>query len=412
MGLLPCHLSCHRDDESQSGSNHLHSESSNSSISSPSSLQSVPSLTPVSQHDQTPTIHHKCIATLKVNSYVFSLALARKVLYSGSSNGEIRAWSQDFSEQDNPTDNIVATSNTAVKSLVVLGDKLFSAHQDNKVRIWKIHNHLQQKYKCIATLPTLNDRFLRCFSKKNYVQVRRHRKSIWVHHVDAVSALAISIDCSLLYSASWDRTFKVWRTSDFKCLESVQNAHDDAINAIVLAKDGFVYTGSADKTFKVWKKHAGENKHLLLATLEKHKSAVNALALNNDGTVLYSGACDRSILVWERECSAKGGGNRHMVLVGALKGHTKAILCLAVVMDLICSGSADKTVRIWRRGTDKSYSCLAVLEGHRRPVKCLTAAVDGNTNTAGASEPGTTYMVCSGSLDYDIKVWQVWAPLF
>ncbi|KAK6252604.1 hypothetical protein QUC31_014324, partial [Theobroma cacao] len=313
MGLLPCHLSCYRDDESQSRSNHLHSESSNSSISSQSSLPSVPSLTPVSQHDQTPTIHHKCIATLKGHSYVFSLALARKVLYSGSSNGEIQAWSQDFSEQDNPADNIVAISNTAAKSLVVLRDKLFSAHQDNKIRIWKIHNHLKQKYKCIATLPTLNDHLLRCFSKKNYVQVRRHRKSMWVHHVDTVSALAISIDCSLLYSALWDRTFKVWRTSDFKCLESVQNAHDDAMNAIVLSKDGFVYTGSADKTFKV----------------------------------------------------------------GALRGRTKAILCLAVVMDLTCSGSADETVRIWRRGTDKSYSCLAVLEGHRRPVKCLTAAVDG-----------------------------------
>ncbi|XWS34877.1 hypothetical protein CRYUN_Cryun21dG0074900 [Craigia yunnanensis] len=413
MELLPCHLSCLRDHESQSGSNHLHPESSISSISSQPSLPSVPSLTSLSQqHEQTPTIRHKCIATLKDHSYVFSLALSGKVFYSGSSNGEIRAWRQDSSVQDNQIDNIVATSNSAMKSLAVLGDKLFSAHQDNTIRIWKIHNHLQQKYKCIATLPTLNDRFLRSFSEKNYVQVRRHKKSTWVNHVDTVSALAISKDCSLLYSASWYRTFKIWRTSDFKCLESVQNAHNDAINAIVLSKDGFVYTGSADKTIKIWKKHAGENKHLLVATLEKHKSSVNALALSNDGTVLYSGACDRSILVWERECSVRGGGDMYMVVVGALRGHTKAILCLAVVTDFICSGTADKTVRIWRRGTDKSYSCLAVLEGHRRPVKCLTAAVDGYTSIEGVSESGTTYMVCSGSLDYDIKVWQVWTTVF
>ncbi|OMO57319.1 hypothetical protein CCACVL1_25835 [Corchorus capsularis] len=415
MGILPCHLSCHRDDESQSGSSHLHSESSTSSISSQPSLPSVPSLTSSSSQrlEQTPTIHQKCIATLKGNSYVFSLALSGKILYTGSSNGEIRAWSQDSSDQDTPVDNIVATSNSAVKSLLVLGDKLLSAHQDNKIRIWKISNHLQQKYKCIATVPTMNDRFLRCFSEKNYVQVRRHKKSTWVHHVDTVSALALSIDRSLLYSASWDRTFKIWRTSDFKCLESVQNAHDDAINAIVLSKDGFVYTGSADKKIKVWKKHAGEKKHLLVETLEKHKSAVNALALSDDGTILYSGACDRSILVWERENSVKEGGDRHMVLVGALRGHNKAILCLAVVADLICSGSADRTVRIWRRGIDKSYSCLTVLEGHRKPVKCLSAAVvDDNTYTKDDSQPDTTYMVCSGSLDYDIKVWQLWTPVF
>ncbi|KAK5838650.1 protein JINGUBANG [Gossypium arboreum] len=415
MGILPCHLSCQRNDESQSGSYHLHSESSTPSISSQLSLPSVPSLASTShRHDEkTPAIHHKCIATLKNHSYVFTLALAGKVLYGGSSNGEIRAWRLDSSEHGDRTDNIVvATSNSAVKSLVVLGDKLISAHQDNKIRVWKIHNHEHHKYKCLATLPTMNDRFLRCFSEKNYVQVRRHKKCTWIHHVDTVSALAISTDCSLLYSASWDRTFKIWRTSDFKCLESVQNAHDDAINAIVLSRDGFVHTGSADKRIKVWKKHASKNKHSLVLTLEKHKSAVNALALSNDGTVLYSGACDRSILVWERE-SEGGDGEWRMVLLGALRGHTKAILCLAVVTDLICSGSADKTMRIWRRGIDKSYCCLAVLEGHTRPVKCLTC----NTNTEeeeeeeeGASET-ITYMVCSGSLDYDIKVWQISASV-
>ncbi|MFZ8258177.1 hypothetical protein ACO1KT_14755, partial [Staphylococcus aureus] len=76
--------------------------------------------------------------------------------------------------------------------------------------------------------------------------------------------------------------------------------------------------------------------------MEEHKSAVNALALSTDGTVLYSGACDRSIIVWEKTV----GGGGHMAVAGALRGHTKAILCLAVVSDLVCSGSADKTVRI------------------------------------------------------------------
>ncbi|KAK8627354.1 hypothetical protein V6N13_134967 [Hibiscus sabdariffa] len=417
MGVLPCHFSCHADDESQRGSSHLHSESSSaSSISSQPSLPSVPSLASESQrHDEkiARAIHPKCVATFKNQSYVFTLALAGNVLYSGSSNGEMRAWRLDCSEQGDQTDNVVATRNSAVKSLVVLGDKLLSAHQDNKIRVWRIRKQIHRKYKCLAALPTLNDRFLRCLSEKNYVQVRRHKKSTWIHHVDTVSALAISSDCSLLYSASWDRTFKIWQTSDFKCLESVQNAHDDAINAIVLSKDGFVHTGSADKRIKVWKKHAGKkNKHSLVLTLEKHKSAINALALSDDGTVLYSGACDRSILAWERE-SGGDDGEWRMVLLGALRGHTKAILCLTVVRDLIFSGSADKTVRIWRRGTDKSYCCLAVLEGHTKAIKCLTATVDKcNTNTEEGASETINCMVCSGSLDYDIKVWQVSAPVF
>ncbi|KAL2510198.1 Transducin/WD40 repeat-like superfamily protein [Forsythia ovata] len=427
MGFLSCHQSSKRDPyqlQQYHDHDHLHSESSssNSSISSQISLPSVPSLTPTIEKSPSTTNHH-CLATLKGHSsYVFSIALAGKHLYSGSSDSEIRLWNWDPSSSSNHNlvRNIVAEGSSAVKSIVVLGDKLFTAHQDHKIRVWKVDNNVtsHQEYntvyqthlKCIATLPTVNDRCMKLFSAKNYVKVRRHKKCTWVHHVDTVSALALSTDGSLLYSVSWDRTFKVWRTSDFKCLESVWNAHDDAINAIVLSNEGYVYTGSADKRIKVWKKHEGNKKHSLVATLEKHKSAVNALAISTDGSVLYSGACDRSIIVWEKIDGDDGDGD-HMVVAGALRGHTKAILCLAVVSDLLCSGSADKTVRIWRRGIENNYDCLAVFHGHRGPVKCLTASVNSKT-AQDVTDSGNSYLVYSGSLDFDIKIWQIWVPNF
>lgn len=395
MGLFSCPLPCYSFKESQS-----HHPEASTSLSSQPSLPSVPSLNP--RLSQQPTITHHCISTLKGHSSsVFSLALSEKFLYSGSSGKEIRIWSRDPSSSSPTYDNstngkIVAVGSGAVKSLVVWKDKLFSAHQDHKIRVWKINNQSPHiEYKCMTTLPTLTDRVLRLLSAKNYVQVRRHKQFTWVHHVDTVSALALSKDGSHLYSASWDRTFKIWRTSDFRCVQSVWKAHDDAINAIVLSNDECIYTGSADKKIKVWKK---ENQYSLVATLEKHNSAVNALALSDEGSVLYSGACDRSIIAWEKD----GGAGGHMVVAGALRGHTKAILCLAVVSDLVCSGSADKTVRIWSRGVDsRSYSCLAVFEGHKGPVKCLTAAASS----------GTSYLVYSGSLDCDIMVWQICLPL-
>lgn len=172
-----------------------------------------------------------------------------------------------------------------------------------------------------------------------------------------------------------------------------------------MAQDGHVYTGSADKKIKVWRKSSPEKKHSLVATLEKHNSGINALAVGNGGAVLYSGACDRSILVWERERKdGGGGGGAAVAVVGALRGHTKSILCLAVAADIVCSGSADKTVRIWR-GVERCYSCLAVLAGHGGPVKCLTVArdfVDGRKD-----ETISKYVLYSGSLDGDIKVWQI-----
>ncbi|KAH0684438.1 uncharacterized WD repeat-containing protein alr3466-like [Solanum tuberosum] len=427
MGFLPCCLPCQSkkkplDSSDQTQCRHLPSNSSSSlislssrslslslssrSFSSQPSLPSIPSLSiSSSQVEYLSNTFHHCLATLTVHSsYIFCLSIVEKHLYYGSSNGEILVWDINPSRQDNCLKGkTVCQSGSAIKSIVIMGDKLFSAHQDHRIRVWKIDNETPNRnYKCIATLPTINDRCMKLFWTRNYVQVRRHKKCTWVHHVDTVSALALSKDGSLLYSASWDRTFKIWRSSDFKCLESVWNAHDDAINSIVVSNNGHVYTGSADKKIKIWtKQQEGSNKHTLMTTLKKHKSAVNALALSTDGCVLYSGACDRSIIVWEK-----------LQVLGALRGHKKSILCLAVVSnDLLCSGSADKTVRIWKRGFGKScYSCLAVFEGHNGPVKCLTATLDSQKYDDDDSCSGSSYMIYSGSLDCDVKVWKLWVP--
>lgn len=404
MGFLQCPLPCQAPKEK----NEDH-HNSDYSLSGQPSLPSVPSLTLSPTPSSTSVCHH-CATTFKGhNSYVFALAIAGKHLVSGSHDNEIRVWRQSPTGNLTDQSNVVATANGAVKALVVLGDRLFSAHQDHKIRAWKIEQqHTSQNdavggdgrlLRCVATLPTLKDRLLTPFTaKKNYVQVRRHKTCTWVHHVDTVSALALSHDGSRLYSASWDRTVKIWRTSDFRCVESF-NAHDDAINAVVVSSDGLVYTGSADKMIKVWRSETGNQKthHSLVTTLEKHKSAVNDLALTADGAILYSGACDRSIVVWEKEAGGGGG----MEVMGALRGHKNAILCLAVVGEsVLCSGSADKTVRVWRREVDRSYACLAVLEGHARPVKSLAVAPDGDGGEG-------CYLVYSGGLDCDIRVWRI-----
>lgn len=379
------------------------------SLDSQPSFRSVPSIKSLC-HDQSFSrnleTQHQCIANLKgQNSYTSSLVLGGKFLFTGSSDKEICMWEQKAltSTIDASIIDTVIAGEGAVKSLVILADKVFSAHQDHKIRVWRIENHDTDTPKIVhlATLPILSDRAFKFMLPKNHVQIRRHKKSTWVHHVDTVSALALSNNKSFLYSVSWDRTLKIWRTSDFKCLESIANAHDDAINALEISQDGDVFTGSADKRIKMWRKE--EKKHLLVCTLEKHRSGVNALAVGRSSTsthsVLYSGACDRSILVWEKD------ENGEMVLVGALRGHKKSILCLAVVADLVCSGSEDKTVRVWR-GVERCYSCLSVISGHSGPVKCLTVTSDQQI----PSDTNSSYVLYTASLDGETKVWKIFVP--
>ncbi|MCL7029270.1 hypothetical protein MKW94_011002 [Papaver nudicaule] len=110
-----------------------------------------------------------------------------------------------------------------------------------------------------------------------------------------------------------------------------------------------------------------KKKHCAVVVHDTHKAAVNALALSTDGCFLYSSGCDCEILVWEinytNDIDYEDNQSINLSLIGALKGHKRAVLCLKVISDLICSGSADKTVRIWRR-INGSYSCLAVMEGY------------------------------------------------
>jgi WD40 repeat protein len=381
------------------------SETSNSSLESNLSLQtlpSVPSLQKISpENSSNITVTHIPFSKITPNSSSGSPITCLGVnnnnhlLYVACGH-EIYVYERatcnhldTFNDQD--------SSSGSVKSIMFSGGKIFTAHQDCKIRVSQLT--VNKRHKLLTVLPTVNDRLRHFILPNSYTTVRRHKKKLWIEHADAVTALAVNN--GLVYSVSWDKSLKIWRASDLRCLESVK-AHADAVNAVVVSPHGTVYTGSADRTIRVWAKPNGEKKHSLISTLEKHKSSINALAINDDGSVLFSGACDRSILVWEREDSAN-----HMVVTGALRGHNKAILCLVYVNghDLLISGSADRTVRIWQRGGDGKFSCLGVLEGHTKPVKSLLAmAVSEEKNESGNNGVVSVY---SGSLDGEIKVWQV-----
>ncbi|RRT74685.1 hypothetical protein B296_00025208 [Ensete ventricosum] len=347
------------------------------------SLPSLQSSAPISGYLDTtpPPAFHFCHASLKPlhptsSAPALAVSAAASLLYSASKS-EITVFDLVSARPVETFDAVPSAGSVKSVALSSAG-KLFTGHQDGRIRVWR-RSARSGRYRLNATLPTAVDRLLHFPLPGNYVAVRRHKKLLWIEHADAVSAVAASGD--LLYSVSWDKTLKVWRAAgDLRCLESVP-AHDDAVNAVAVAGDGTVYTGSADGKIRVWARspptegrgrRRRHTRHGLVATLERHRSAVNALALSGDGAILYSGACDRSILVWEREESAD-----HMAVAGALRGHGKAILCLACVGDVLFSGSSDRTVRIWRKeGKGKGYSCLGVMEGHGTGVRTLVAKTD------------------------------------
>ncbi|KAJ7956127.1 Transducin/WD40 repeat protein [Quillaja saponaria] len=340
------------------------------------------------------TIPYRCITSLKslTPRMITCLAVHQNLLYAASVT-IINVYDlSDYTHHDAFNDN---HTSGFVKSIAFSHSNIYTAHQDCKIRIWQVTP--SKRHRLLSTLPTVKDRLLRSISPKNYVTVRRHKRSLWIQHSDTVSGLVVND--KLLYSISWDRCFKIWDVSsgNFRCLESVK-AHEDAVNAVVVSDDGTVYTASADGCIKVWERDDKLRKHTLVTTLEKHKSTVNALALTGDGRVLFSGGSDRLIMVWER---MKDGD--HVEFVQELWGHEGVILCLVShVKGLLASGSADQTVRIWQRGSESGFCCMVVLRGHEKPVKSLVA-VPGSDDVSNG-----VVSLCSGSLDGEIKLWEIY----
>lgn len=367
-----------------------------------------------------------CVATvLGHDAAISSMASAGAFLYTASLGNEICMWEQpDLARRDRFDKGSKSDPMCSVKALLAEGDTVFSAHQDHKIRAWRRHVsnlsfgvHTTSMHRLVATLPSRKDCLVKSLAQKNYVEVRRHHKKLWIEHTDTISALALGKSHSVLYSASWDKTVKVWGLSDLECVESI-HAHDDAINAMVVCeKGGFLYTGSADGKVKVWWESPRAKKHVLGATMEgghEKGASVNALALGDGGDLLFSGGSDGAVTIWGRR---KGERHASVLLCRKAACHARPILSLCPItsnlqevggLPLLLSGSADRTAKVWQIRSSADHpegyqlSCVAVLQGHLGPVKAISAAPSFKNLSLMV---GGGCLVYTGSTDKSIKAW-------
>lgn len=334
---------------------------------------------------------------VRTEGHIYSLAASGDLLYTGSDSKNIRVWKslKDFSG--------FKSSSGLVKAIVLSGGKIFTGHQDGKIRVWKFYTKNPWKpYKRVGELPTTKEFIKSSMNPSNYVKVRHRFNVPWIKHFDAVSCMSLDREQGILYSGSWDKTVKVWRISDSKCLESI-NAHDDAVNSVATGFEGLVLTGSADGTVKLWRRElVGKNtKHVRVQTLLKQESAVTALVVSMAGAgVVYCGSSDGLVNFWER-------GKHSLSHGGVLRGHKLAVLCLATAGNLVLSGSADKSIGVWRREEGGDHTWLSVLSGHCGPVKCLAVEEDRDQPSKCGDDDDQRWVVYSGSLDKSVKIWRV-----
>ncbi|KAM7403631.1 hypothetical protein PAMA_004189 [Pampus argenteus] len=220
-------------------------------------------------------------------------------------------------------------------------------------------------------------------------------EGVFEGHQEAVNAM--QIHNGLLYTCSGDRTVKAFDLVSHKCV-AVFEGHSSKVSCLFVSTSPCLhhrlYSGSSDQTIRCYSLKTGEfeqqfslpdrvlclhsrwkilyaglaNGTVVTINLKTNKQmdvfechgprAVSCLASSQEGArkILLVGSYDSTISVRD----AKNG-----LLLRTLEGHTKTVLCMKVVNDLVFSGSSDQCVYAHNIHTGE---LVRVYKGHSHAV--------------------------------------------
>mmetsp|Transcript_28437 Transcript_28437/g.50840 ORF Transcript_28437/g.50840 Transcript_28437/m.50840 type:complete len:449 (+) Transcript_28437:74-1420(+) len=160
-------------------------------------------------------------------------------------------------------------------------------------------------------------------------------------HTGSVTALVPELDGSQLYSASLDKSMKIWDLASRRCVDTLLG-HVSGISALDLYSKGRPLSGGADKTVRSWK--VDKDTHLMFS---RHTYAVDAVCVA-DQDRFVSGSQDGSLMLWS-SASKKP-------LATTSLGEGKWVSSLSAIRrgNVFFSGSVDGTLRAWRFGRKAS----------------------------------------------------------
>lgn len=159
-------------------------------------------------------------------------------------------------------------------------------------------------------------------------------------HTDVISCVRAATSGDQLFSASWDKTARVWQQGT--CVRTLKG-HEAAVWSVLPLEDGRVLTASADRTIKLW---AGEE---CIMTFQGHEDVVRDLALV-PGVGFVSASNDGTIRAWEL-------GGTCIKVIRASETFVYSVVVLSSGEWMTCS--EDRTVRIWNAGSGECVQSIS-----------------------------------------------------
>ncbi|XP_029806804.1 zinc finger protein 106 isoform X2 [Suricata suricatta] len=214
-------------------------------------------------------------------------------------------------------------------------------------------------------------------------------------HQAAVNA--IQIFGNLLYTCSADKTVRAYNLVSRKCI-GVFEGHASKVNCLLVTqtsgKNAALYTGSSDHTIRCYNVKTRE-------CVEQLQLEDRVLCLHSRWRTLYAGLANGTVVtfsiknnkrleifechgpravsclataqegarkllvVGSYDCTISVRDARNGLLLRTLEGHSKTILCMKVVNDLVFSGSSDQSVHAHNIHTGE---LVRIYKGHNHAV--------------------------------------------
>lgn len=140
--------------------------------------------------------------------------------------------------------------------------------------------------------------------------------------------------------------------------EEEPSLHDDWVSAVDGSNPGFILTGCYDGLARVWK-GAGKCTHIL----EGHNDAITSVSIVNPKGVessndmhVATSSKDKTIRLWKFDAEDTLDNPMNIRSFRILRGHNAAVQTIAgqASGDMLCSGSWDSRIKVWQTKASES----------------------------------------------------------
>jgi ribosomal RNA-processing protein 9 len=161
-------------------------------------------------------------------------------------------------------------------------------------------------------------------------------------HRQAVTSLAFQPGSLTAFSASSDRTVKIWAVDQLAYIDTVYGHQDQVLSVASPGPDRCVTVGCRDRTMRLWK--IAEESQLVFRMSESQGGSLEEVAVS--GRWFITGSDTGVLAVWS-------SGKKKPVF--SVSAHSSPITCLLCpeATDLLISAGSDGLVKLWRVNSDE-----------------------------------------------------------